>query len=210
MDYDFFRGVSWVLLFFWPSWANFFGLTAFPKNSIDILTRVYQTALVQRGGYETEVKETRDLLDALIKIKQDCARDNEDMPDEKLLAHAAVFVQGGFDTTASILSWCIYELAFRTEIQDNMYMELVDLQKDKEELKDIDLGSLSNLSYLNAVIDGRRFALINLRCAVAYMVVTYKFRPLAATPSPSRVQVERHSLFYAPGEPLLIDFEPRK
>lgn len=40
-----------------------------------------------------------------------------DMPEEKLIAHAAVFVQGGFDTTASILSWCVYELAFHPEIQ---------------------------------------------------------------------------------------------
>ncbi|XP_045538938.1 cytochrome P450 6k1-like [Papilio machaon] len=57
---------------------------------------------------------------------------------------------------------------------------------------------------------GRRFALINLRCALAYMVVTFKFRPMATTPSPARVQVERYSLFYTPGEPLLINFEHRK
>ncbi|XP_045538939.1 cytochrome P450 6k1-like [Papilio machaon] len=153
MDYDFFRGVSWLLMFFWPTWVNFFGLTAFPKSSIDILKRVYQTALTQRGGYETEVKETRDLLDALIKIKQDRARDNEDMPEEKLIAHTAVFVLGGFDTTATVLSWCVYELAFHPEIQENMYIELLNLQEDEEKLKDFDAGSLSNLSYLNAVID---------------------------------------------------------
>lgn len=35
-----------------------------------------------------------------------------------------------------------------------MYNELLELQKHEEKLKDIDAGSLSNLSYMNAVIDG--------------------------------------------------------
>ncbi|XP_013142502.1 PREDICTED: cytochrome P450 6k1-like [Papilio polytes] len=65
------------------------------------------------------------------------------------------------------------------------------------------------LMNIKCIFAGRRFALINLRCALAYMVASYKFRPLATTPPPARVQVERHSLFYSPGEPLLIEFKHR-
>ncbi|XP_068622697.1 cytochrome P450 6k1-like [Battus philenor] len=289
MVYDLLRGLSWVLMFFLPSWVHFFRLNAFPKKSIETLSKIFREALAERGGYERQVTETRDLLDALVKVKQECKKENEDMPEETLIAQAAVFILAGFDTTATVLSWCIFELAFQPEIQETLYIELQELQKGNKS-SDTDIADLTNLEYLNAVINetlrkyvpmgwidrvasqnyeidskltitagtpvcvnviginydpdihpdpnrfnpdrfinnpdmnsiplwtfgdgprnciGRRFAYINIRCGIAYIVNQYKFRPLPSTPDPTRVQIEKHGMFYSPGEPILIEFKKR-
>lgn len=40
-----------------------------------LLRKIFQTMVAQRGGYENPIKEPRDLLEALVKIKQESTDD---------------------------------------------------------------------------------------------------------------------------------------
>lgn len=42
-----------------------------------LLRKIFRTVVEQRGGYEKEVKDAKDLFDALLKIKQDADMENE-------------------------------------------------------------------------------------------------------------------------------------
>ncbi|XP_068622514.1 cytochrome P450 6l1-like [Battus philenor] len=152
MEFNLFRGLAGLSIFFLPELIDVFGFTAFPKNTTDLFRQIFSTILQQRGGYETKIKENRDLFDALIKMKQESAGDNEEMSEDMLVAQAAIFLLAGFDTTGSILAFCAYELAFNQEVQDKLYKELIK-QKEKIGYADFDVESLSELKYLDCIIN---------------------------------------------------------
>ncbi|CAD0202021.1 unnamed protein product [Chrysodeixis includens] len=111
MAFNFQRGLSWSSIFFFPELVDIFKLSFFTKHTMEFLRKVFRSVIEQRGGYEKPVKEPRDLLDALIKIKQEAAGDNEDISEDLLLAQAAIFLLGGFDSSGSALTLSLYELA---------------------------------------------------------------------------------------------------
>ncbi|KAJ0175355.1 hypothetical protein K1T71_009496 [Dendrolimus kikuchii] len=148
--YDIFRGLSFISIFFWPELCDTFGFTFFPKNATDSLAVLFKELVKRRGGYEQENLEHHDILDALIKIKREALKEGEDIDEEVLIAQAAILVQGGFDTTAAILTYTIYEIAHQLPLQERLYNELKDA-KDAIDGGDLIANHLSEL--LNAVIN---------------------------------------------------------
>lgn len=72
--------------------------------------------------------------------------------DNILVANAFVFFVAGFETTASTISYCLYELAKNQKIQD-------DLRKKIKETLDANNGELSydmlkDMKYLDMIING--------------------------------------------------------
>ncbi|KAJ0175353.1 hypothetical protein K1T71_009494 [Dendrolimus kikuchii] len=74
-----------------------------------------------------------------------------EMSEDLLVAQAAVFLFGGFDTSGSVFTFTIYELAHNHDAQERLYKELEETKKQLGD-KDFDLKSLEELPYLNAVI----------------------------------------------------------
>ncbi|CAK1581369.1 unnamed protein product [Parnassius mnemosyne] len=291
MEFSVFRGLSWVSIFFYPELVDIFGFTSLPKSVTEYFKKIFRMIVAERGGYDVEIKENRDLFDALIKLKQDCLKENKDISEDTLVAQAMVFLQGGFDTTGSIFAYCVYELAFHPEIQNKLYQELIEAE-EKVGHADFDMNSLTELKYLDCVINetlrkyqpmgwldrmtskdyklddrltisagtpvyinvigihydpkfypeperfnpdrflltnekntcittfvpfgegprsciGRRFAMMNLRNALATIFLAYEARALPNTPKPSEAKIETRNLFLTPGEPLLVEFVPR-
>ncbi|XP_022824926.1 cytochrome P450 6k1-like [Spodoptera litura] len=145
------RGLCWSSIFFFPEIVDVFRFSLFPKDSLEVLRHIFRTIINQRGGYEKEVKQCRDLLDALLKIRQEAAEDNEEISEDLLLAQAAIFLLGGFDTSGVTLTWTLYELAWNPLCQERLYQELLDA-KQKNGDKDLDASSLAELTYINCVI----------------------------------------------------------
>uniref|UniRef100_A0A2H1V738 unspecific monooxygenase n=1 Tax=Spodoptera frugiperda TaxID=7108 RepID=A0A2H1V738_SPOFR len=147
------RGLCWSSIFFFPEMVDVFRFSLFPKDSLETLRHIFRTIINQRGGYEKEVKECRDLLDALLKMRQEAAEDNEfpEISEDLLLAQAAIFLLGGFDTSGVTLTWTLYELAWNPQCQERLYQELMDA-KQKNGGKDLDASSLAELTYINCVI----------------------------------------------------------
>ena len=50
---------------------------------------------------------------------------------DEVLAQAFMFFFGGYDTTASVISFLLYLLAVNPEIQEKLYQEIVNVTKEK-------------------------------------------------------------------------------
>ncbi|KAI5634395.1 cytochrome p450 domain-containing protein [Phthorimaea operculella] len=150
-EYSFFRGLGHLCIFFIPELVDIFRCTFFPKDATDYFSQVFRTVLKQRGGLEKPVEEVKDFVDSLIKLKQD-EKDNELITMDVLTAQAAVFVQGGFETTATTLAFVIYELAYNPECQERLYQEIRDI-KEKLDGKEFTNESLDEAVYMKACIN---------------------------------------------------------
>ncbi len=75
---------------------------------------------------------------------------NEDV----IASNMFVFFLGGAETTASTLTWCIYELALNPQIQDTLREEIINESNKHGGI--IPPDHLHKLEYLEMVICGRR------------------------------------------------------
>ncbi|OTF73872.1 hypothetical protein BLA29_002944, partial [Euroglyphus maynei] len=69
--------------------------------------------------------------------------------EEEIIAQSMIFLLAGYETTASTLTFCMYELAKHPNIQDKLYNEIKPLIERGEPF---DLNNLMKLPYLDAVI----------------------------------------------------------
>ncbi|XP_028040226.1 cytochrome P450 6k1-like [Bombyx mandarina] len=152
MKFDWLRGLQWSCIFFFPELADFFRCKLFPKESLKILRKIYRTMVAERSKSQSISGKSKDLLDALMAMKIEAAAENEVYNEDLLFAQATLFVQAGFETTSSAITFAIYELAYNPEIQERLYREIVEA-KQKMEGNELDGVVLSNLQYLNCVIN---------------------------------------------------------
>nr|AID54859.1 cytochrome P450 CYP324A1 [Helicoverpa armigera] len=150
-SFDLHRGLSWSSIFFFPELVDIFRFSFFPKDTIEVLRKIFRSVIDQRGGYEKEVKDARDLLDALLKIKQEAAKEDEEISEDLLLAQAAIFLLGGFETSGGALSWTIYELAWNPQCQEKLYQEVLETKR-KIGGRNFDSAIVSEIPYLDCVI----------------------------------------------------------
>ena len=71
------------------------------------------------------------------------------LSDDEVIAQAWVFFIAGFETTASTLSYCTYELAVNQHVQDKLYKEIKAIENEHGS---IDYETLAKLPYLDAVV----------------------------------------------------------
>nr|QPF77618.1 cytochrome P450 monooxygenase CYP324A39 [Ostrinia furnacalis] len=150
MEYDLFRSFSWYSIFFFPTLVNIFRFKLFPRHTTRYFKKMFRSLLAQRGGYAGT--EHHDLFGALLKMKHQADLKGEAMDENLVLAQALTFVQAGFDTSAVMLTYITYELAFQPEIQDKLYNELLEARQ-RNDGNDLDGNILSELTYMNCVIN---------------------------------------------------------
>ncbi|XP_037674182.1 cytochrome P450 4F3-like isoform X2 [Choloepus didactylus] len=100
--------------------------------------------------------KTLDFIDVLLLAKDE---DGKVLSDEDIRAEADTFMFGGHDTTASGLSWVLYNLAKHPEYQDRCRQEVRELLRDhqSEEIEWTTVGGfnrddLANLPFLTMCI----------------------------------------------------------
>ncbi|XP_075973602.1 uncharacterized protein LOC142974917 [Anticarsia gemmatalis] len=122
--------------------------TQFPKIGKVIKTRLFsekiynffQTIVSTTMDYRRKEKVERpDMIQLLLEAKADWT------PAE-LAGQVFIFFTAGFETSASALVMTIHELALHTEIQDKLY-------QDCKRFKELTFDNLSELKYLDAVIN---------------------------------------------------------
>ncbi|XP_012519081.1 PREDICTED: docosahexaenoic acid omega-hydroxylase CYP4F3-like [Propithecus coquereli] len=77
--------------------------------------------------------------------------DGKQLSDENIRAEADTFMFGGHDTTASGLSWVLYNLARHPEYQERCRQEVQELLRDREP-KEIEWDDLAQLPFLTMCI----------------------------------------------------------
>uniref|UniRef100_A0A2K5M1M4 Cytochrome P450 family 4 subfamily F member 57 n=1 Tax=Cercocebus atys TaxID=9531 RepID=A0A2K5M1M4_CERAT len=92
--------------------------------------------------------KTLDFIDVLLLSKDE---DGKALSDEDVRAEADTFMFAGHDTTASGLSWVLYNLARHPEYQERCRQEVKELLKDREP-KEIEWDDLAQLPFLTMCV----------------------------------------------------------
>nr|XP_027788272.1 cytochrome P450 4F2 isoform X4 [Marmota flaviventris] len=92
--------------------------------------------------------KTLDFIDVLLLTKDE---DGKELSDEDIRAEADTFMFEGHDTTASGLSWALYNLAKHPEYQERCRKEVQDLLRDRDP-KEIEWDDLAQLPFLTMCI----------------------------------------------------------
>ncbi|XP_054321810.2 cytochrome P450 4F2-like [Pongo pygmaeus] len=88
--------------------------------------------------------KTLDFIDVLLLAKDE---NGKKLSDEDIRAEADTFMFGGHDTTASGLSWVLYNLAGYPEYQEHCRQEVQELLKNRDP-KEIEWDDLAQLPFL--------------------------------------------------------------
>ncbi|KYO20513.1 cytochrome P450 4F22-like [Alligator mississippiensis] len=92
--------------------------------------------------------KTMDFIDVLLLAKD---QDGQELSDEDIMAEADTFMFGGHDTTASGLSWVLYNLVCLPEYQQQCREEIQELVKDKA-LEELEWEDLSQMPFTTMCI----------------------------------------------------------
>ncbi|XP_058513699.1 cytochrome P450 4F3-like isoform X3 [Ochotona princeps] len=120
----------------------------------DAVIQERRRALASQGSDDflkskTKTKtKTLDFIDVLLLTKDE---DGKALSDEDIRAEADTFMFEGHDTTASGLSWILYNLAKHPEYQERCRKEVRDLLKDRK-LEEIEWDDLAQLPYMTMCI----------------------------------------------------------
>ncbi|KAH8402288.1 hypothetical protein KR009_010990, partial [Drosophila setifemur] len=137
--------------------ARRLGMKAFP----DEITEFFMSAVRNTVDYRLKNKIKRnDFIDQLIELRaenqEEAKRGNgidlsHGLTLEQMAAQAFVFFIAGFETSSSTMSFCLYELALQTDIQQRVREE-IDRVLSEEEGGKITYDALSKMTYLEQVI----------------------------------------------------------
>ncbi|XP_043362707.1 cytochrome P450 4F22 isoform X1 [Dermochelys coriacea] len=115
------------------------------RFTANVVQRRHQA--LSRLGREAWLKSnqgrTVDFIDILLLAKDE---DGQDLSDEDIAAEANTFMFEGHDTTASGLSWVLYNLACHPEYQERCREEIKDLMRDKES-EEVEWEDLSQMPF---------------------------------------------------------------
>lgn len=90
---------------------------------------------------EEEINQEEEIFREIIGSKY--------LNEEEIIAQSMVFLLAGYETTASTLTFCMYELAKHPNIQNKLYDEIKTIIDRGETL---DFNNIMKLPYLDAVI----------------------------------------------------------
>lgn len=135
------------------------------KTFSDDVAEFFMNAVKETVEYRVKNNIRRnDFMDMLIEMKQQRDKllaqgqqvDDDDMASgltlEQLAAQVMVFFLAGFDTSSTTMSFCLYELALNTEVQEKLRNEIVEvLEKNDNQLT---YECIKDMKYLDMVISG--------------------------------------------------------
>lgn len=150
-DYDIFRGLEFMIIFFIPYMTKYARAKFFGKEASFFLRNVFWDAINQRiqSG-----EKRNDLIDLLIELKEKHESEGDlggfKFSGDDLVAQAAVFFTGGFETSSTTMSFTLYELALNNDVQKTLRKEIIEAI-DKSGGK-ITYDMVMTLPYLDMVV----------------------------------------------------------
>ncbi|XP_020825033.1 cytochrome P450 4F3-like isoform X2 [Phascolarctos cinereus] len=114
-----------------------------------------QRCILAQQGSEAFLRDkakskTIDFIDVLLLAKDE---DGKALSDKDIQAEADTFMFGGHDTTASGISWVLYNLAQHQEHQDHCRQEIQELLRGRQP-EEIEWDDLSQMPFLTMCIKG--------------------------------------------------------
>ncbi|KAK0166956.1 hypothetical protein PV327_004420 [Microctonus hyperodae] len=147
----FYRSIELSCIFFLPEMVGPLGFKFFSKKSTHFLRNTMWEVLMER---ERSGIKRNDLIDLLVELRKSYLESSDkghfEFDGDNLVAQAAIFFTGGFETSSSTLSFSLYELAINPEIQSKLRNEILEGLEQTNGKITYDL--LMNLRYLDMVV----------------------------------------------------------
>lgn len=156
-EMTFIKGITAAITFLSPNLMRSFRIRATDKSVQDFMTTVVEENLEFREKNEIVWRDFFQLLVQLRKCGTIAQNDDEwkmgkCLTLNEMTAQSFIFFAGGFETTSTIMSFCLYELCKAQEIQRNVHAEIgTVLKKYNGKLTN---DSITEMKYLDNCIDG--------------------------------------------------------
>ncbi|KAF7381930.1 hypothetical protein HZH68_015803 [Vespula germanica] len=149
-DYDIGRGFELMSIFFMPGIVKTIRAKFFGKEVSDFLRGIFWEVINERIASGTK---RNDLIDLLIELRKTYG--SEDLGGFKfdgddLVAQTAIFFSGGFETSSTVMSFAVYELALQPDLQTRLRQEILGAL-DKNDGK-LNYDTVIALPYLDMVV----------------------------------------------------------
>ncbi|XP_013134074.1 PREDICTED: cytochrome P450 6B5-like [Papilio polytes] len=143
----------------YPGILKKLNLDIFPKEISDFFDSLVTTVVTQRNGKPTNRKDFMDLILELrqqgeihgSKRSEDEQERKLDLTDDIIAAQAFVFYAGGYETSASTMSFMLYEMARNPDLQDRVIQEVDDVMRKYD--GKLTFEALNELKYMEQVFD---------------------------------------------------------
>ncbi|XP_018916874.2 probable cytochrome P450 6d4 isoform X2 [Bemisia tabaci] len=191
----------------WLRWKGF------NKEVEDFVMNVTREA-VKNG--EVNRNKRNDLIQLMANLQHEERRELQDrttetfadplFTDHILAAQLFIFFLAGYDTTATTLANCLYELALNPGIMDRLRAEvqtICDANCGK-----LDYDALNRMPYMDCIINGNRFALMEIRAALAFFVNNFSLHPTSRTEVP--LSINNNSILSLPARGVHLKIKKRK
>ncbi|KAK9506035.1 hypothetical protein O3M35_008047 [Rhynocoris fuscipes] len=114
-----------------PQLQKYVNLKSIDQSTEDFFMNLVKSTMLYREANNVTRNDFVQLLMELKKQEQNLTKTDQQDEDELIIddkiiaANAFVFFVAGFETTASTLSYCLYELSLNQEIQEQAYQHVV-------------------------------------------------------------------------------------
>ncbi|XP_055693539.1 cytochrome P450 6g1-like [Lutzomyia longipalpis] len=187
IDFNWQRGLVYLLSFFLPKLSSVFGLILFSKETNDFLRSTINNVMEER--IKSGIKRN-DLIDTLIAMNKE---DSDLYKGDTLVAQAAIFLAAGYETSSSAISFALYELAQNPEVQEKLRQEI---NSYIEKYGSVQYETIHEMEYLHYVVQE------TLRL---YPNLTFLDRNCTPTDGKSSYSLEPYHKFAIPrGMPVYI------
>ncbi|KZC14179.1 Cytochrome P450 6k1 [Dufourea novaeangliae] len=151
LDPNMFRGLELLTIFFMAHLTSLINAKFFGKEASEFLRSIAWQVINQRiqSG-----EKRNDLIDVLIELKRNHENEGDvggfRFSGDDLVAQAAAFFSGGFETSSTTISFSLYELALNMDVQRTLRREI--LQALEETDGQITYEMVNTLPYLDMVV----------------------------------------------------------
>lgn len=151
-EFDLRRALDFSIAFFLPKLVTLFRVKLFTKEFSAFVRSTIKYVMQER---ERSGVQRNDLIDILVLLKKEIEKGNmsEEIaknPDA-LISQAAVFLTAGFETSSSTMTFTLYELAKRPDLQERLRQEIN--EAFLQENGTLSYETITTLEYLGMVVD---------------------------------------------------------
>ncbi|XP_023719043.1 probable cytochrome P450 6a14 isoform X2 [Cryptotermes secundus] len=190
-------GVRDLAMFVAPALASIIKIPFVPRDVTQYFKKMVKETVEYR---ENNSVKRNDFIQLLIQMKKEgTVYMNKKLDDtlkadslndagltmNEIAAQAFVFFAAGFETSSTTMSFCLYELAMNQDVQERVQEE-IDAALRKHEDK-ITYEAIQEMEYLDNVITGMRFGLLQTKVGLVSLLSKYSFHVSNKTSMPLKL-----------------------
>uniref|UniRef100_A0A2S2QKW6 Putative Cytochrome p450 n=1 Tax=Sipha flava TaxID=143950 RepID=A0A2S2QKW6_9HEMI len=130
---------------------DLFRMRGLPDHIYDFFDNLLETTMKQ---HESGENSRNDFISVLVKLKNDEKQNEQNkklFTDDILSANTFIFFVAGYETSASTISYCLYELAKNQEVQEKLRQQIMETLYANDGKLSYDI--IKDMKYMDMVIN---------------------------------------------------------